>query len=234
MTRTERILLPVAVFGALALAWELAVRVTGTAGLYPSPLGALRSGISLVADGTVSKALAGSLQRVLVGFAIGALIGIPIGLAMGLIGGVDRSVRPIFDALRSIAPIAWIPMAILWLGVRGDAALFVVAYAAVFPFIVNASQAAREVDRSYIAAAQALGAGPGLMLRSVILPSALPFVLTGARIAMAFAWGSIIAAELAIGIKVSGQGATSLGSASSWSRPCMCAATLMRSFSTCW
>jgi ABC-type nitrate/sulfonate/bicarbonate transport system permease component len=205
MTRAQRIALPLAVLVVVVLLWEVAVRATGTAGLVPSPTGVARSGIQLSANGTLGRALSGSLERVAIGFLIAALIGIPVGLAIGSSNTLDRTLRPILDGLRSIAPIAWIPMAILWLGVRGDAALFVVAYAAVFPFIVHASQAARHVDRGLVFAARTLGAGRGLILRSVVIPSALPFIFTGARIAMAFAWGSIIAAELAIGIKVSGQ-----------------------------
>lgn len=211
MTRTARLTLPSATLALLALLWEVTVWANGTRDVAPYPSGVIAAGLRLVADGTVPAALAGSLQRVLVGFAIGALIGVPLGLVLGSVPALDRAIRPIADSLRSIAPIAWIPMAILWLGVRGDAALFVVAYAAVFPFVVNAAQAARLVDRSHVDAARALGAGPGLVLRSVVVPSTLPLVLTGARIAMAFAWGSIIAAELAIGIKVAGQGRSVAG-----------------------
>lgn len=201
-----RIALPLLALAILLPAWEIAVRATHTAGLYPSPSGVFHSGLGLVADGTVARALGGSLTRVVIGAVLGGILGIPLGLAIGSIGLLDRSLRPVLDGLRSIAPIAWIPMAILWLGVRGDAALFVVTYAAVFPFIVNASLAARAVDRRLVLAARTLGAGGGLVLRAVIVPSTLPFIFTGARIALAFAWGSIIAAELAIGIKVSGQG----------------------------
>lgn len=211
MTRTLRVTLPSFTLAALALVWELTVRANGTQAVAPYPSGVITAGLRLLTDGTMLAALMGSLQRVLIGFGVGALIGVPLGLALGTLPALDRAVRPITDALRSIAPIAWIPMAILWLGVRGDAALFVVAYAAVFPFVVNAAQAARLVDRSHVNAARALGAGPGLVLWSVILPSTLPLVLTGARIAMAFAWGSIIAAELAIGIKVAGHGRSVAG-----------------------
>ena len=206
-----RISLPLGVLALVLIAWEAAVRVTHTQGLVPLPSGIVRAGVGLVQDGIILRALAGSLQRVLTGFAIGAAIGIPLGLAVGTIGVLDRSLRPVLEALRAIAPIAWIPMAILWLGVRGNAALFVVAYAAVFPFIVNASQAAHLVDRRLVAAARALGASRWLVLRSVLLPSALPMIFTGARIALAFAWASIIAAELAIGIKVAGLGRTVAG-----------------------
>lgn len=205
MKPSIRIALPLIAVAVLLLAWEVSVRTSNAGGLYPSPSGVFRSGLGLGFDGTVERALGGSLERVLIGSLVGGLLGVPLGLAIGTVPVLDRALRPVLDGLRSIAPIAWIPMAILWLGVRGDAALFVVSYAAVFPFVVNASLAARAVDRRLVLAARTLGAGPLLVLRGVILPSTLPFIFTGARIAMAFAWGSIIAAELAIGIKVSGQ-----------------------------
>jgi ABC-type nitrate/sulfonate/bicarbonate transport system permease component len=205
MRPSLRIALPIGLLAVLLVAWELIVHATGTAGLVPSPVNVARTGTALIADGTAIRALAGSLQRVLIGFSIAAAVGIPLGLAVGATPVLDRTIRPVLDALRSIAPIAWIPMAILWLGVRGDAALFVVAYAAVFPFLVNAGEAARRVDGNLLAAARSLGAGRALVMGAVIAPSTLPFLFTGARIAMGFAWGSIIAAELAIGIKVTGQ-----------------------------
>src|SRR3954447_19415739 len=104
-------------------------------------------------------------------------------------------------------------MALLWLGIRGNAALFIVVYAAFFPFVVNTIQAVRLIDRNLVNAARALGASRALIVRTVILPGSLPIILTGARISLAFAWGSIIAAELAMGIKVSagGSGAVGLG-----------------------
>jgi ABC-type nitrate/sulfonate/bicarbonate transport system permease component len=202
MSRAVRIGLPVAVVAILLVAWEIAVRTAHAQGLVPLPSGVIRSGIALTEDGTLLRALGSSLERVVIGFVIAGAIGIPIGLAVGSVPVLDRTLRPVLDGLRGVAPIAWIPMAILWLGVRGDAALFVVAYAAVFPFILNTSEAARRIPRSLFHAAESLGASRFLLIRSVVLPGALPFVFTGARIAMAFAWGSIIAAELAIGIKV--------------------------------
>lgn len=202
MSRAGRAALPLAAVAIIAALWEVAVRLSHTQGLVPLPSGIVRSGIRLAADGTLERALGSSLERVLIGFAIAAAIGIPLGLAIGTVPVLDRTMRPVLDGLRGVAPIAWIPMAILWLGVRGDAALFIVAYAGVFPFILNTSEAARHIPRSLVHAAQSLGASRSLVIRSVVLPGALPFVFTGARIAMAFAWGSIIAAELAIGIKV--------------------------------
>ena len=209
--RGTRILLPIGVALALCAVWEVAVRATHSHGLLPSPVGIIESGAVLASSGVIFEAMSGSLKRVLIGFVIGGALGIPVGLAIGVMPALDRSLRPVLDGLRSIAPIAWIPMAILWLGVRGDAALFVVAYGAVFPFIVNVSLAARLVDRRLIAAARALGAGRWTILHSVVLPGSMPMVFTGARTALAFAWASIVAAELAIGIKIAGQGRSVAG-----------------------
>jgi len=210
---TRRIALPVAVHAVVLVAWQHAVVGSGQQALYPYPGGIATAAARTIADGSLVAATANSLGRVLLGFALGAAFGVPLGVLMGFVRPVGRALGPIVDSLRSIAPIAWIPMALLWLGIRGNAALFIVTYAAFFPFVVNAVQGARLIDRNLVNAARALGASRGLVVRSVVLPSALPAILTGARISMAFAWGSIIAAELAMGIKVTsgGSGAVGLG-----------------------
>ena len=199
------------VIAAILVGWELAVRLAGGEKIWPYPSAVAEAGNRLLREGTILSALAGSLQRVVIGFAVSALVGIPIGIAMGVMPSVNRALRPVTESLRAIAPIAWIPLAILWLGVQGNAALFVVAYAAVFPFIVNATAATRMVDRNHLRAARMLGAGTGLVIRSVVLPSTLPQLFTAARIAMAVAWSSIIAAELALGIKIAGGGRSVAG-----------------------
>lgn len=213
MTGAARAAIPVAFLAVLLVAWQAAVVASGQTALYPYPVGIVEAAARTVADGSLLAATSNSLLRVVLGFAIGAGLGIPLGVLMGFVRPIGRALTPIVDALRSIAPIAWIPMALLWLGIRGNAALFIVTYAAFFPFVVNAVQGARLIDRNLVNAARALGAGRGLLIRSVVLPSALPAILTGARISMAFAWGSIIAAELAMGIKVTagGSGAVGLG-----------------------
>lgn len=211
MTVTQRRLAPLVFFALVVVGWELAVRVSGGLSVAPFPIGVAEAAVRTLGDGTLLIAIAGSLQRVLIGFLLGALFGIPLGLLMGLVEPFRRSLAPIVDSLRAIAPIAWIPMALLWLGIRGNAALFIVAYAAFFPFVLNTIQAVRLVDRKLLDAGRALGASPWLLLRAVILPGALPVVMTGARISMGFAWGSIIAAEMAIGIKVNQGGAATVG-----------------------
>lgn len=211
MTEVYRRFLPFPVFAGILILWEIAVRSSGHVSLYPYPAGIVVAAIRTIGDGSLVAATLGSLSRVLLGFGIGALLGIPLGMLMALLPPVNRAVSPIIDSLRSIAPIAWIPMALLWLGIRGNAALFIVTYAAFFPFVLNTIEAVRQIDRKLINAASALGAGRLLILRTVILPGSLPIILTGARISLAFAWGSIIAAELAMGIKVTSGGSAAVG-----------------------
>jgi ABC-type nitrate/sulfonate/bicarbonate transport system permease component len=211
MSPAARRLAPILFFGATLIAWEFGVRASGALAVAPYPAGVVQAAIRALGDGTLLDAIGGSLRRVATGFAIAALLGIPLGLAMGLFEPLRRALDPIVDSLRAIAPIAWIPLALLWLGIRGNAALFIVAYAAFFPFVLNTIQAVRLIDRKLVDAARALGAGGWLIVRAVVVPGAVPVVLTGARIAMAFAWGSIIAAEMAIGIKVNPGGAATVG-----------------------
>jgi len=211
MTETQRRWLSLPVFGTILVFWELTVRQSGQLKLYPYPSGVIEAAIRTIGDGSLIAATSGSLYRVVVGFAIGGVLGIPLGLLMGSLQPVNRALGPIIDSLRSIAPIAWIPMALLWLGIRGNAALFIVAYAAFFPFVLNTIQAMRLIDRNLVNAARALGASRALVVRSVILPGSLPVILTGARISLAFAWGAIIAAELAMGIKVTAGGSAAVG-----------------------
>jgi ABC-type nitrate/sulfonate/bicarbonate transport system permease component len=213
MTDAQRRWLSLPVFGTILVFWELAVRQSGQLKLYPYPSGVIEAAVRTIGDGSLIAATSGSLYRVVVGFAIGGVLGIPLGLLMGSLQPVNRAMSPIIDSLRSIAPIAWIPMALLWLGIRGNAALFIVAYAAFFPFVVNTIQAVRLIDRNLVNAARALGASRALVVWSVVVPGSLPVILTGARISLAFAWGAIIAAELAMGIKVTagGSGAVGLG-----------------------
>src|SRR5262245_42849152 len=156
MSETQRRWLPLPFFGTLLVLWELAVRQSGQFTLYPYPAGVVDAAIRTIGDGSLLAATSGSLYRVLLGFVIGGALGIPLGLLMGTLQPVNRALSPIVDSLRSIAPIAWIPMALLWLGIRGNAALFIVAYAAFFPFVLNTIQAVRLIDPGLVNAARAL------------------------------------------------------------------------------
>lgn len=204
-------LLRATVYGGGLVLWEWLVRNAQNPARYPSPSGVFASFKERVASGELPTAVEQSLSRILIAFVIAAVVGVAIGVAMGRLPWIGRALSPIVNALRSIAPIALIPMAVLWFGVTGSAAIFIVVYAAIFPVILNATQAAQNIDTRLLNAARTLGANRWTILRRVVLRSSAPAIITGARIAMGFAWASIVAAELAMGIKLEAGGKVEAG-----------------------
>ncbi len=199
------------IYGSVLVAAELAVRMSPTPDRYPSPVGVATALFRNTMSGQAPIAVEQSLSRILTAFVLAAIVGSIIGVAIGRSRWLDLAFGPVINALRSIAPIALIPLAVLWFGVSGSSAIFIVCYAAIFPIILNASEAARQVDMRLIDAARTLGAGRRYILTNVVLPSVAPNTITGARIAMGFAWASIVAAELAIGVKLETGGAINAG-----------------------
>ncbi|WP_051133417.1 ABC transporter permease [Nocardia paucivorans] len=140
--------------------------------------------------------LLASVGIVVTGWLVGAVIGIPVGIAMGAFRTFELIARPIFNVIRPIPPIAWIPLAILWFGLGDLARVYVVTLAAVVPWILNSYEAVSGTDRVLIHASHTLGAGTWRTLWAVVLPTSMPTVVTGARLALGNAWMTVVAAEL--------------------------------------
>ena len=136
-----------------------------------------------------------SVQIVIAGWLIAGLVGTLLGIGMAWLPIVRNLAFPIFQTLRSISPIAWIPIALVWLGIGDTSRVFIVFVAAVVPWTVNCFDAVRSVDPLLLRAARTLGAGRRT-LTDVVLPAGLPTLLAGARIALGNAWTALIAAEL--------------------------------------
>ena len=149
----------------------------------------------MVSGELITDAL-GSLYRVIVGFLVGAGLALPIGLAMGASRGAYAWLNPLFQLLRPIPPIAYIPLSILWFGLGNPPAIFLIALGAFFPVLMNTIAGVRQVDGIYLRAARNLGAsGPTMFLR-VILPAAVPYILTGMRIGIGTAFIVVIVSEM--------------------------------------
>lgn len=138
----------------------------------------------------------GSMYRVLVGFAVGAGLALPIGLAMGASNRVYAWLNPLFQLLRPIPPIAYIPLSILWFGLGNPPAVFLIALGAFFPVLMNTIAGVRQVDSIYLRAARNLGASQGTMFLRVILPAAVPYILAGVRIGIGTAFIVVIVSEM--------------------------------------
>jgi NitT/TauT family transport system permease protein len=138
----------------------------------------------------------GSLYRVVVGFAVGAGLALPLGLAMGASRVVYAWMNPLAQLLRPIPPIAYIPLSILWFGLGNPPAIFLIAIGAFFPVLMNTIAGVRQVDGIYLRAARNLGAGGSTMFVRVILPAAVPYILTGMRIGVGTAFIVVIVSEM--------------------------------------
>ncbi len=180
--------------------WQLVGISIG--GEFPTPAAVFASARTLASTGTLAPAIAGSLRRVLIGFAVALIIGTCVGLAAGTWRRAGEWVDPWINTIRPIAPFAWIPLAILWFGAGDSSAVFIVAYAAFFPLVVNTLAGTRLVDPRLVQAARTLGAQTPMILRQVLFPAALPNIFVGARLGIGAAWASLIAAELAVAIRV--------------------------------
>lgn len=170
----------------------------------PTPLRVVRAAVDLVTDGGLLSATAQSLGRVGLGFACALVLGVALGLFMGSSRKVRDNVDPIVESFRPIAPMALLPIAILWFGTGTPTALAIVSYAAFFPVLVNTVHGVSRVDRKLVLASLTMGVPRLTILTRVILPGAAPSILLGARLAMGVAWTAIIAAELAVGAKSGG------------------------------
>jgi NitT/TauT family transport system permease protein len=138
----------------------------------------------------------GSMYRVLVGFAVGAGLALPLGLLMGASPRVYAWINPLMQVLRPIPPIAYIPLSILWFGLGNAPAVFLIALGAFFPVLMNTIAGVRQVDGIYIRAARNLGVSQRAMFVRVMLPAAVPYILSGVRIGIGTAFIVVIVSEM--------------------------------------
>ena len=137
-----------------------------------------------------------SMYRVLVGFAVGAGLALPFGLVMGASPRMYAWLNPLLQVLRPIPPIAYIPLAILWFGLGNAPAVFLIALGAFFPVLMNTIAGVRQVDGIYVRAARNLGVSQRTMFVRVMLPAAVPYILSGVRIGIGTAFIVVIVSEM--------------------------------------
>jgi NitT/TauT family transport system permease protein len=188
--------LPSIIVIALLIAmWWFAVAVTHSE-IFPTPAGVVMGTLELARDGTLWEHIGASLMRVGAGFGLAVLLAIPLGLWMGWVHGAFVTLNPIFQILRPISPIAWIPIAILWFGVGNASPVFLIFIASVFPMIVQTTAGVHTIERRYLRAAENFGVPRGKLFRQVVFPATLPQIIVGMRIGLGVAWLVVVAAEM--------------------------------------
>jgi NitT/TauT family transport system permease protein len=183
------------VLAVVVALWWSAVALTHSV-IFPTPKDVVLGTLELARDGTLWEHIGASLMRVGIGFGLAVLFAIPLGLWMGWVRGAFVTLNPLFQILRPISPIAWIPIAILWFGVGNASPIYLIFIASVFPMIVQTTTGVHAIERRYLRAAENFGVTRKKLFLQVVFPAALPQIITGMRIGLGVAWLVVVAAEM--------------------------------------
>jgi len=184
-------------FGALLAAWELLVRAQLWPDyLLPSPANVARALLDGFKDGEFFSAIGGSLRRLVIGYAIALVAGVAIGILIATVRWIEDTLGLLVMGLQALPSICWLPLALLWFGLSEKAIVFVVIMGAVLSIAQATADGVRNTPPIYMHAARNLGARGIRLYTNVVLPSALPSIVTGMKIGWSFAWRSLMAGEL--------------------------------------
>jgi ABC-type nitrate/sulfonate/bicarbonate transport system permease component len=193
----EQTLYRVSGIAVLLGTWDLAARLHWLNPIIvPSPEQVFAALGELARSGQLFSDAADSLRRVLLGFSLSVLLATPLGLGMGLSRRVRWGLSPVLQFLRPIPPVAWVPMTILWFGLGNGPSVSLTMIASFFPILMNTLLGVERIEPEHLDVARCFGATRGMILRDVILPSALPSILSGYRIGLGIAWMAVMAAEM--------------------------------------
>ncbi len=192
----EKISLPLGAAAVLIAIWHVSCALGVVSEDTPTPLQTLRALGQLAASDRLWTDSIASLFRVTGGFYLAAGVGIPLGLWIGWSTRGFLALNPVIQGLRPISPIAWIPFAILWFGIGDVAGVFLIFYASFFPITVGTVAAVRNISLVHQRSAQNFGLRGLELFRRVVLPAAMPQIITSLRIALGVAWLVIVAAEM--------------------------------------
>lgn len=194
----KRLALNIAGVMVFLLAWEAIPRFSSWINevLFPPPSQVIQSFIPMLLSGEIGHNIAVSLRRASLGFAIALVCGIGAGLLTARIRTLQYLVEPLLHGFRAVPTIALVPLCILWFGIGETSKIALVAWGAFFPIWITTFIGVRDVNIIYLRSAACLGAGRLATLFLVILPAALPFILSGIRQAIAVSLIVLVAAEL--------------------------------------
>jgi ABC-type nitrate/sulfonate/bicarbonate transport system permease component len=197
MRRTIRkVSFAIASLTTLGIAWHFSVGTLFNSMLVASPEATFAKIGKMLASGELLLHVGVSLRRVLVGYIVGCSLGILLGAVIGRIRVVAELVDPVVELVRPISPVAMVPLAMLWFGIGELSKYFIIIYATVIIVLLNTAAGVSRTPIMRIRAAYCLGATDFQVFIKVILPSAVPYILTGMRVALGFSFMGIVAAEL--------------------------------------
>lgn len=193
--RAFRAVAPLVGLGALVAAWDVAL-LLAPGSLLPRPHQVLAAIGGLAVTGELLGHVVASVFRVTWGFVTAALLAIPVGVALGLGPRAEAAAGPLLELLRPISPLAWIPLAILWLGVGDLAAIAIIFLASFLPLVLATKNAVRTMPAVHLVAGRNFGLSGAALVRRVVLPAIVPSLVVGLRLALGIAWLVVVAAEM--------------------------------------
>jgi len=164
--------------------------------IIPSPLATWNGAKELIADGTLLQYIGISFCRVLVGWSLGSLLAIPIGLIVGRVAAIRLFAEPVLNFIRFIPPIAFITLFLVWFGIGEKSKIALIMYATLFIVVINTMTGVLSVEEDKIRSARSMGASEWQILLYVVIPSTVPYMFTGVRLAMGTSFMAIIGAEM--------------------------------------
>lgn len=182
------------------IVWQLGVMFSDLKTVMPTPVIVLskffKSFFRPIGHHTMFGHMYWSLMRVVPFYALGSAAGIILGITMGWYRKVESIFRPIFEVIRPIPPIAWIPISIVWFGIGEGSKWFLIFLASFITITMNAYGGAKNVDDTLIKCAKMLGANDRQIFTSIVLPSSVPYIFAGLQVALASSWATVVAAEM--------------------------------------
>jgi sulfonate transport system permease protein len=184
-------------FIGLLLLWQIiaALRLLDPQ-VFPGPLAVVEAAVKNVPLKRLLEHISISLLRVIMGFSLGAVVGITVGIVSGWYSKLGNVLRTPIEILRPIPPLAWIPLAIIWLGLGESSKVLIIFLGAFFPIFTNTFKGMVSIEPNIIRAAQTLGVQDNRLLMKVIFPATLPDIATGFRVGWSYSFGLVVAAEL--------------------------------------
>lgn len=177
-------------------AWAIFAANFAYPDLVPSPLDTLKTGTQMIVNGDLFTHVGVSLERVLIGYAAGCILGVLVGGLIGRVKIVGQFAEPLLQLMRPISPVALVPLSIIWFGIGDMSRYFIIFYGVVIIMIMNTAAGVSATPNIRLNAARCLGAKPRQIFRRIVIPSAVPYILTGMRVALGFAFMGIVAAEM--------------------------------------
>lgn len=201
----KKILPPLIGIALLLAIWEL---VAMKAGGFPSPTETFHAAVILFSDPFYQNSpndqgvgwnILASLKRVAIGFGFAALVGIPVGFIIGRFAFMNAMVSPIISLLRPVSPLAWLPIGLIVFKAADPASTWTIFICSIWPMIMNTAQGVQRVPQDYLNVARVLALPEWKVITKILLPSVLPYMLTGIRLSIGTAWLVIVAAEMLTG-----------------------------------